>query len=287
MQNLSVKRMLALSVVGRAIREIETDPKRGLRRMIDLGRDMSHSDTRQMIFSLVQDMLKKPDSPCYDLLSRAVREIDRQTLQKFSVALGWDCWTVGVQTLRANEEPLLWAIRLTLDGSDDLRALREQWKAMRRKGVRMLIGDVKNLAGFQQALVLTIGVSDGAFLFYVPPGLLTPAVVPALADCNTLAIAVEDGQPKTQTALDLLRQHKCLYGVYRRCPLDETVSHARAWMDGLTDAHGYFAILREEHCSQGEEIAEMIGHMRIDQQFRLIPIAAHADFQMIQQKIFF
>ncbi|MBS5280631.1 MAG: hypothetical protein KHY27_03540, partial [Butyricicoccus pullicaecorum] len=64
MQNLSVKRMLALSVVGRAIREIETDPKRGLRRMIDLGRDLSHSDTRQMIFSLVQNMLKKPDSPC-------------------------------------------------------------------------------------------------------------------------------------------------------------------------------------------------------------------------------
>src|SRR5699024_9238316 len=135
MQNLSVKRMLALSVVGRAIREIETDPKRGLRRMIDLGRDMSHSDNRQMIFSLVQDMLKKPYSPCYDLLSRAVREIDRQTLQKFSVALGWDCWTAGVQTLRANKEPIPWAMRLTLDGSDDLRALREQWKAMRRKGV--------------------------------------------------------------------------------------------------------------------------------------------------------
>ena len=177
MQNLSVKRMLALSVVGRAIREIETDPKRGLRRMIDLGRDLSHSDTRQMIFSLVQNMLKKPDSPCYDLLSRAVREIDRQTLQKFSVALGWDCWTAGVQTLRADKEPIPWAMRLTLDGSGDLRALREQWKVLRRKGVRMLIGDVKNLAGFQQALVLTIGVSDGVFLFYVPPGLLTTAVV--------------------------------------------------------------------------------------------------------------
>ena len=64
------------------------------------------------------------------------------------------------------------------------------------------------------------------------------------------------------------------------------MSHARAWLDGLTDVHGYFAILREEHCSQAEEIAEMISHMRIDQQFRLIPIAAQADFQMIQQKIF-
>lgn len=286
MQNLSVKRMLALSVVGRAIREIETDPKRGLRRMIDLGRDLSHSDTRQMIFSVAQEMLKRPDSPCYDLLSRAVRDVDRQTLQKFSVVLGWDCWTAGVQTLRANKEPMPWAMRLTLDGADDLRTLRERWKAMRRKGVRMLIGDVSNLAGFQQALVLTIGVTDGAFLFYVPPGLLTPAVVPALADCNTLAVAVEDGLPKTQTALNLLRQHKCLYGVYHRCGLDETASPARKWLEGLTDTHGYFAILREEHCARAEEIGQMLAQMRMEQQCRLIPIAAQADFQQIQQQIF-
>lgn len=286
MQNLSVKRMLALSVVGRAIREIETDPKRGLRRMIDLGRDLSHSNTRQMIFSVAQDMLKNPDSPCYELMSRAVREIDRQTLQKFSVTLGWDCWTAGVQTLRTNGEHLPWAMRVRLDGADDLRVLREKWKTMRRKGVRMLIADVENLAGFQQALVLTIGVTDGAFLFYVPPGLLTPAVVPALADCNTLAVAVEDGQPKTQTALNLLRQHKCLYGVYHRCQWDETAGQTRAWLDGLTNAHGYFSIVREEHCAQAEEIVQMLTHMRMDQQFRLIPIAAQADFHLIQHQIF-
>lgn len=286
MQNLSVKRMLALSIIGRAIREIETDPKRGLRRMIDLGREMSHSSTRQAIFAVVQDMLKKPDSPCYALMSRAVREVDRQTLQKFCVTLGWDCWTAGVQTLRAGEEQLPWAMRLTLDGTDDLRQLRTQWKSMRRKGVRMLIADIKNQAGFQQALVLTIGVTDGAFLFYVPPILITPTIVPALADCNTLAIAVEDEQPETEGALELLRQNGCLYGVFHRCTLHETAHEARDWLERLREIHGYFAVLHEQHCARAEDIVQMLRHERIAQRFSLIPLVAHADFQMIQQKIF-
>lgn len=286
MQNLSVKRMLALSVVGRAIREIEADPKRGLRRMIDLGREMSHSNTRQTIFAAMQDLLKKPDSPCYDLLSRAVREVDRQTLQKFCVTLGWDCWTAGVQTLRAGEEQLPWAMHLTLDGTDDLRQLRTQWKTMRRKGVRMLIADIQNQAGFQQALVLTIGVTDGAFLFYVPPILITPTVVPALADCNTLAIAVEDEQPETENALNLLRQNGCLYGVFHRCGPHETAHDARDWLEHLRDVHGYFAVLHEQHCARAEDIVQMLKHERMEQHFSIIPLAAQADFQMIQQQIF-
>ena len=282
MQNLSVKRMLALSVVGRAIREIEADPKRGLRRMMDLGREMSHSGARQSVFAAMQDLLQKPDSPCYALLSRAVREVDRQTLKKFCVALGWDCWTEGDQALRAGGEQLPWAMRLTLDGTDDLRGLRTRWKDLRRKGVRMLVADIQNQAGLQQALVLTLGVTDGAFLFYMPPALVTPATVPAMAACNTLAVAVEE----TENALTRLRQNGCLYGVFRRCAPAETAHDAHGWLERLCDRHGYFAVLHEQRCACAGDVVQMLRRGRMEQRFALIPLAAQADFQMIQQTIF-
>lgn len=286
MQNLSVKRMLALSVVGRAIREIEADPKRGLRRIIDLGQELSHSEPRQRVIRRVQEMLKKPDSPCYALLSRAVREVDHKILQKFSVTLGWNCWTAGAQTLRTGEEELPWALRVTLDGTDDLRALRMQWKELRRHGVCALIADVRNAAGLQQALVLTVGVTDGAFLFLLPPELVTPAAAQGLSACDTLAVTVEDGVPETAQALHLLRENGCLYGVSHRCAAQETADEVYTWLAGLGETHGYFALLREQDCAQADAIAQAVREARDKQRFALLPVAEQADFQAIQHRIF-
>ena len=50
MSVLSMKRMLLLSVAGRAIQEIDADPKRGLRRMVDLGQELVHGKTAQRRF---------------------------------------------------------------------------------------------------------------------------------------------------------------------------------------------------------------------------------------------
>ena len=55
---LSMKRMLLLSVAGRAIQEIDADPKRGLRRMVDLGQELVHGKTAQEIFSFAAGAAK-------------------------------------------------------------------------------------------------------------------------------------------------------------------------------------------------------------------------------------
>lgn len=279
MASLSMKRIMLLSVVGHAIQEIQADPKRGLRRVVDLGEDLVHGDTAQGIFSFLQQVLQKQNSPCYALLERMVHEVQHKSLQYFSVTLGWDSWTEGGKLLRQSAEKQSWAKSIAITESDTLRTLRAELKPYIVKGVRTFFVRVDSQKALYTALQLASG--DTAMLLFLPPALIDNQSAARISLCHTVCTVLYD-QPERVKAQAILRRAKCLYGVYRVCR-EESAASLMAWMEQLEGP--FFAIVQERDSQKAQEIVQQITAFRQNPTRPLIPIAATADFNQIQAQI--
>lgn len=282
MQALSMKRIMLLSVIGRAIQEIEADPKRGLRRVVDLGQDLVHGDTARGIFSFLQQVLQKQNSPCYVLLERMVREVQHKSLQHFSVALGWDSWTEGGKLLRQSAEKQSWAKSLTVTETDTLYTLRAQVKPDIAKGVRTFFVRANSQKALYTALQLASGETACAMLLIVPPALIDNQSAARISLCHTVCTALYD-QPERAKAQAILRRAKCLYGVYHVCTEEDRADRVMAWIEQLEGP--FFAIVQERDSREAQEIAQQIMAFRQNPTIPIIPIAAMADFEQIQTQI--
>ena len=281
MPTLSMKRIMLLSVIGRAIQEIEADPKRGLRRMIDLGQDLVHGDGAQEIFSFLQQVLQKQTSPCYALLEHMVREVNHKTLQHFGVALGWDSWTEGGKLLRQYPEEQKWAESLTIQDADTVRGLRTEVKKYAAKGVRTFFVTVESQKTLYTALQLASSETACAMILFMPPALVDNQSAARISLCHTVCAVLYD-QPEREKAQAILRRAKCLYGVYHVCKAEDTWAGIQSWMEQRGGA--YFAIVQEPE--DDGLIAKQIVAFRKMPTAPLLPIAARADFADIQARIY-
>lgn len=280
MPTLSMKRIMLLSVIGRAIQEIEADPKRGLRRMIDLGQDLVHGDSAQEIFSFLRQVVQKQSSPCYTLLERMVRGVNHKTLQHFGVALGWDSWTEGCKLLRQSSEEQRWAKSLTVQETDIARALRAQLKQEITKGVRTFFVSVDSQKTLYTALQLASNENTCAMILFLPPSLIDNQTAARISLCHTVCTALYD-QPEYHKAQVILKRAQCLFGVYHVCTGKETPEDVKAWLEQVEGA--YFAIVQEPE--DGGAIAQQIADFRQMPTAPLLPIAAKKDFADIQARI--
>ena len=282
MQPLSMKRIMLLSVIGRAIQEIEADPKRGLRRVVDLGQDLLHGDTAQEIFLFLQELVHKQNSSCYTLLERMVREVDHKTLQHFCVALGWDSWTEGGKLLRQSAHQQSWARDLTVTASDTARTLRTEIRADIAKGVRTFVVRADSQAALDTALQLASSASTCAVVLMVPPALINNRSAARISLCHTVCTVLYDTADCAK-AQAILRRAKCLYGVYHVCTEQDSAASITDWLAQLNAP--YFAIVHEGKSPKAQEIAQKIVAFRKNPTLPILPIAAQADFARIQARI--
>lgn len=277
---LSMKRMLLLSVAGRAIQEIDADPKRGLRRMVDLGQELVHGKTAQEIFSFLQQVLQKQDSPFYALLERMVHEVAHKSLQHFSVALGWDSWTEGGKLLRQSAEKQNWIQSLMITEADTLPALWAQMQRNIAKGVRTFFMQVNSREALAAALQLVS--EQTATLLLVPPSLIDNQTAARIGLCHTVCTVLCDA-PERAKAQAILQREKCLYGVYHICSAEENADSLRAWLSKQDGP--YFAIVQEQGSQEAQKIVQEIIELRQNPITPMIPIAAKADCERIQEQI--
>ena len=96
-------RTITESVVDRCIREIEEDPKRSVRKLVDLGRQLARGRFQRQYLDLTQKMLEDEESPYYTLVRNVVRKADHDAIKTFGINLGLGSWTNGARIIRALE----------------------------------------------------------------------------------------------------------------------------------------------------------------------------------------
>ena len=98
-----MKRLMIESAIDKALRDIETNPFRGTRNLVDTGLHFSASRFQKNLFEIIHDILNNEESPYYELVSRTVLNTDKNKLKQFGANIGYNSWTYGASLIREQE----------------------------------------------------------------------------------------------------------------------------------------------------------------------------------------
>ena len=232
--------------MDRCIREVEEDPKRSVRKLVDLGRQLARGRFQRQYLDLTQKMLENEESPYYTQIRNVVKKADHETVKTFGINVGLGSWTHGAETIRtleaARECRIPWGLTLHLAGGDGAPAMdlyRRVVAEGKADGIFTYFLRADGPACDLSPVLELVRREPGcAFLLFLPPEAWAPERVAALAACHNLVVSVDTGLPGWVEAASRLEAARCLYGVHctygNRRQAEEILSGA--WMDRVTEA---------------------------------------------------
>ena len=103
MEMNELRRAIVRSAVHKGIEEVREDPKRGIRKLVDLGSHFSRGRFQKLTFEVMQKELTDADSAYYAMVMRLIRCVRPEILEEFGLNVGYNSWTHGAQVIRAHE----------------------------------------------------------------------------------------------------------------------------------------------------------------------------------------
>lgn len=248
-KNLNVAAVRAAIEGG--LRNLERDPERGVRNMLDLGKYFSSTHRQRSFFQMAQRMLGRKRSQYMQLVKRTVADVDHDVLKTIGINMGYYSWSQGVKVIREMENTrgfnVPWSITLNLlDESDDelklneLKAIIDQAHAL---GVHCYWIVAKRANMFDMFNMLG-AYKDCAFFMLLPVNMITEELAKAARSEHNIAICIRDtaGQNVAKAAA-ILHEARMLFGLYYLYDDDNedmiTSGHVQSDIDGY---RGQFAM---------------------------------------------
>ena len=104
MNTQDVTRSVIRLELARAFRGMESNPKRTLRKLADLGKVCARGSVQKEIFGIFQQCLRYKDSPYFSVMQNLVRNVSAENLTTFGMNLGYNSWTDGAKKIRAKKD---------------------------------------------------------------------------------------------------------------------------------------------------------------------------------------
>ena len=104
MNTQDVTRSVIRLELVRAFRGMESNPKRTLRKLADLGKVCARGSVQKEIFGIFQQCLRYKDSPYFSVMQNLVRNVSTENLTTFGMNLGYNSWTDGAKKIRAKKD---------------------------------------------------------------------------------------------------------------------------------------------------------------------------------------
>ncbi|MBS7220924.1 MAG: hypothetical protein KH033_06200 [Clostridiales bacterium] len=97
-------------LVSKAIKDIKSDPERGLRNTVDLALNFPTGRFSKKLFQITQKMLSNENSAYYNLINKISADVNEENLKDFSMNIGYNSCTFGAKKLREKESEMGFAI---------------------------------------------------------------------------------------------------------------------------------------------------------------------------------
>lgn len=286
------------SVIDLYLREMERDPKRSVRKLVDLGRQFSSGRFQEDFFKLTHSMLKEKNSPYYDMAEKAVKKINHQTLKTFGVNLGYHSCLKGAKTIRSCEEAgghhIPWSLTFYLqegEGSSPRPPLKVIIESGKKHGIFTYLFRFQGaLPSLSPYFPLVSQEEDCAFLFFLPPGFLEETKLSELSQHHNLLISLDTGGKGWKKSAEKLEKARCLYALHREYSCREDVAEivSDAWGRRIEKHCGIFAFcLAGEDCPENlsQKVEQYVLKSRTQARFPFLPINFYTDSLMIDEII--
>ena len=167
-------RDLVEATVRRVLAGVRTDPERELRKLVDLGADVSRGRFQRRFLTAAQHLLEDPDSSYYAIARELLSRADFDRLVAFGMALGYDGCTRGARLIRQIEAEhgfnIPWALSLETESARLSGGELDRWTALIAEGTRLGIHAYLLRCDDPAAAVpLAARQKNCAFLLFVRP----------------------------------------------------------------------------------------------------------------------
>ena len=216
-------RGVAENIVRRALLGMKQDPKRTIRNLVDLGLETSGGTMHKRFLWGAQQILKREDSPYYELVLNTIRQVDEERLLTFGLNLGWEGLTAGAARIRELEQErghnIPWSLTFHmaegaghLTSGDYLRLVLEGMEL----GIYSYFLMPADDGSVETALNVTAASRNCAFILFLPAGYDVKRNLTALSMHPNVMLCLDCSEPEWEIQAGLLQEKRLLYGLHRR-----------------------------------------------------------------------
>lgn len=173
MGKFDVNRMLLDAALTKAIRDLQANPEQTLRRWTEKKGSKIEGSAQQALMGQLKELLQNPTGSYSRLITRLAREAKPERLKALAMNFGYHAYTVGVETMRAQElrygVHIPWTVFVELGGSMTAVHIHD----MVEQGKKLGIYTYQLFCRTEQALLelplLLDKQKDAVFLVYLRP----------------------------------------------------------------------------------------------------------------------
>ena len=239
-------------IVRRQLFEVQRDPKRSIRNLVDLGMEASGGRLQKRMMRVFQAMLNHEDSPYYDLILNTIRHADHDWITTFGVNFGWNGLTAGAARIRELEAQrnhnIPWS--LTLHMAEEPRSMTGgEYRRLVQDGTELGIYVYflmpEDIPSVRAALDLADADRECAFILFLPPDFDVKGQMAALTLHHNVMLTASTEAPDWPEKVRALRENGCLYSLYRHyaAAADEKDIVSGRWMERIRPWTGAAAFL--------------------------------------------
>lgn len=294
-RNDKITKALLRTTILKTLSDIQRDPKRSVRNLIDLGLNFAEGCNQREIFDITQHYLSNENSAYFRLAENIVNDCDHDSLVTFGLNFGYNGCTSGARILREKQVELGCHIPFLLaftvdDGEDNITA--EDIENAVTQGMELgiyIYAVVCRSDVYPELLDIADKFSDCAFIYFVNPNRLTREIISRTSEIKNLVTSarMEDDSDLCLEKITEMREQGCITVVHYEYTQDNT---DRILSNEITDRMTETgAIAGIYYPKAGTDIAarKLIGDYRIDtvrsQQYPIFIFEGGADSDRIDR----
>ncbi|MEA4972593.1 MAG: hypothetical protein VB119_05365 [Candidatus Metalachnospira sp.] len=281
-------------LVNKTMRDMQKDPERTLRNIIDLLLSFPNGRFSNNLFQIAQKMLTDEKSAYYILIKKIVDYVNLDNLKIFSLNVGYNACTFGAKKIRGNIKAynckIPWVLFIKTDttpqSSDNVSRIINEAKQL---GIYMFSLFGKNVVSDSMRHIYEEN-SDCAFVLFTNAECIQDDVVSKYIDINNILISVNnDDNTNVSEAIEILRKYKKFYAAhihYSNENASEVLSD-----DKLKDLENYSAsfvfCVPNKECTQEtfEYFKNATRKIRDNQKYSYVIMDAYDDITIIDKMI--
>lgn len=210
----------------KGIRDMQENPERGIRNLIDLGDRFASGAFQKVFFRNTQKRFADESSVYYDIAKCIFHNTSAEMLVTCGMNIGYNSWTYGAAHIRETEEKMgfniPWTLIFDLRGTNSSELQLERLTALFVDGKELGIFNYMFRLDYDehdliQLLYLLKGEKDCVFVMYVEPECITEEVALLVAKLNTVCLVMhvkDDNIEAVNKAVANLKNQRCLFGGY-------------------------------------------------------------------------
>jgi hypothetical protein len=203
--------------VDKAMEDVKGNARRSIRNLVDLGTLFSKSENQKWFFTAARKVIDNPQNPYRALVSRAVRDIDGDTIRRVGLNLGYNALVHGAKKLRRRPDARLpWLLDMTAHGASAGPRLDACLTEGEEMGIYAYALHPDGAEALDAALDVGQKHGDGFCALRLSAELLEGDAPRRIARIHNVAVAVElaPDPERAEGAFRRLRENRCFFGFF-------------------------------------------------------------------------